>query len=110
MATQRVLLKHPNGKTAEIKMGFSWAACLLGPLWAIVKKLWLLFFVLVIVIIPLNLFADYAEHINSLPLSLISLLTFIAYMYICGRFASSWLHATLLKRGYLPVTTEESNA
>jgi hypothetical protein len=110
MATQRILLKHPSGKTAEIKMGFSWPACLLGPLWALVKRLWLHLFILIAAIIPLNVLSDYAEHIKSLPLNLISLLLFIAYMYICGRFASSWLHAGLLKRGYLPVISQEPNA
>jgi hypothetical protein len=110
MAAQRILLKHPSGKTAEIKLGFSWAACLLGPMWALVKKLWLHFFVLLIVIIPLNVLAEYAEHINNFSLNLISLLSFIAYMYICGRYAGSWLHAALLKRGYLPISTEKPNA
>ena len=110
MATQRILLKHPSGKAAEIKKGFSWPACFLGPLWALVKRLWLLFFVLVAVIVPINIFADYADHIKSLPLIFTSLLLFIAYMYICGRYANGWLHAALLKRGYLPVISEEPNA
>lgn len=54
MTTQKLQLKHPSGKTVEIKMGFYWSAFLLGPLWALVKTLWLHFFVLLFVLILIN--------------------------------------------------------
>ena len=40
--TERIYLRHPvRDETVEVKTGFSWAAFLLGFVWALMKRMWL---------------------------------------------------------------------
>ncbi|MFD1122146.1 DUF2628 domain-containing protein [Methylophilus flavus] len=110
MVEQKVILKHPSGPVVEVKLGFSWVAFFLGPLWALIKAMWIHFFILLILLLLLNVFADYSEHLKSTPLSFISFFLFVAYMYVCGRYGNFWFHASLLNDGYLPIAEEHNNA
>ncbi|WP_047515933.1 MULTISPECIES: DUF2628 domain-containing protein [unclassified Methylophilus] len=110
MAKQLIIFRHPSGKVAKVTLGFSWLAFLLGPFWFLVKKMWVHFFVLLIVSLLLYLFSEYAEHIKSTSISLISSITLIAYAFVCGRYGNHWLQSSLLKRGYSPVMDQTVNA
>lgn len=94
-------LIHPSGKVAQVKVGFSWPAFFLGPLWAIVKRLWLHFLILIMVAQALNFFMDHALSQDNLPSALLSIAMSLSYPFACGFYGNRWLLKTLLKRGYV---------
>ena len=95
-----LVLQHPTKGTAQVPLGFSWAALLLGPLWAMAKRLWFVSALLVLVAIPIVVIDLYSEAEQSIPLMGLASVLGIAYMLVCGKFASSWWRWTLERRGY----------
>ena len=98
-----IVLMHPSRKVAQVKVGFSWPAFLLGPLWAFVKRLWWHFFALILVLKMTNFVTDYALSSKSLLSIFLDLGISLTYMGICGVYGNRWLMKTLLKRGYVVV-------
>ena len=101
--TKIVVLIHPSGKVAHVKVGFSWPAFLLGPLWALVKRLWWHFAALMLVFALINFITDSALSANSLFSTLLALGMSLTYMVICGVQGNTWLMKALMKRGYRDV-------
>jgi hypothetical protein len=95
-----VVFEHPRKGKVEVPLGFSWPAFLLGPLWAIVKRLWLICSVLVLAALPITFIDLYAEAHKSIGLTFVALGLIIAYMVVCGRFGNAWWVWTLKRRGF----------
>jgi hypothetical protein len=101
-----LLLQHPTRGTAHVSLGFSWAALLLGPIWAIAKRLWLVLALLIVTAMPLYLVHLYAEEKRSITLTAVDLVLCLVYAYICGRYGNSWWRWTLERRGFHLVREE----
>jgi hypothetical protein len=67
-------MRHPSGDTQQFTLGFSWGACILGPFWALYRRLWEV---------------------------LVTLVLYLAYMINCGVYGSRWRKWTLERRGYV---------
>jgi uncharacterized protein DUF2628 len=98
-----VRMRHPAKGTVEVPMGFSWPALLLGPLWAIVKRLWLVFLLLVLALVPIAFVDLYSEANRNIALTVVALVLYIVYMYVCGRYGNDWWRWTLTRRGFVRV-------
>lgn len=48
------IYKHPSGKLEAVKVGWSWPAFFFNFIWALIKKLWLVAFALIILHIVLG--------------------------------------------------------
>lgn len=103
MTAKAIVFTHPSGKAAHVKLGFCWPAFLLGPAWALLKRLWLHLVALIAVLLPIVYLDGYAEHTRSLILNLIALALYIGYMVVCGRYGNYWLRSALIKKGYRAV-------
>jgi len=102
-----VRMRHPDKGTVDVPIGFSWPALVLGPLWAIAKRLWLVSFLLLLALVPLVFVDLYSKANRSIGLSVIALILYGVYMYVCGRYANDWWRWTLARRGFL--RAEESH-
>jgi hypothetical protein len=103
-----LVLQHPTDGTVQVPVGFSWAALVLGPLWAMAKRLWFVSALLVLVAIPIVVIDLYSEAEQSIPLMVLASVLGIAYMVICGKYASGWWLWTLERRGYRMVREDET--
>jgi hypothetical protein len=102
----QTLLQHKDGRVALVGNGFSWAAFFFGPLWAVVKRQWMLGLLLFLVLIPINFLIEFAEATRNLAFILASLGLMIGYMVSCGIYGNRWLKASLKRKGYV----ESANA
>lgn len=96
--------QHPSGKIKIIDVGFCWPACIFGPLWALVNKIWDAFFNLLAISVLLNFYLSYAEAQKSVWLVLIGLVMSLSVWYICGKIGNSWHMMHLEKRGYVRIS------
>lgn len=96
---------HPSKKAAHVNVGFSWPAFFLGPLWALIKRLWWHFLVLLLVLTMTNFVTDYVISSKSLLSIFLDLGITLIYMLVCGIYGNRWLMNTLLKRGYIVVNS-----
>ncbi|HEY1999999.1 DUF2628 domain-containing protein [Paraburkholderia sp.] len=95
--TEQIYLQHPaSNERVAVSTGFSWSACLLGFIWALMKRLWLLAVLLLAVdlIITLIGFVGAAADVISLILS-------IAFAIYCGMNANQWHRRALERKGYV---------
>jgi hypothetical protein len=89
----------------RIKNGFSWPACLFGPLWAFVKRAWLLGFLLLIPVILLRIVEEVVYRSGTGTAgALFVLMFYLVYMYNVGRRGNAWLTSALRRKGYTEVT------
>ena len=69
----RIYLRHPvTDETVSVSTGFSWPAFLLGAIWALMKKLWLIALLMLVVelligVIGLSVVATNALAADPLP-------------------------------------------
>lgn len=99
-----MVYENAAGKVVSVPTGFSWGAFLFGPLWAVVKRAWSLFFVLLFADVLLFVLGALAEQLSEgMAMALIFLFLNLLLMFICGKFANAWLRAVLLRKGYRQV-------
>ncbi|MEW6347344.1 MAG: DUF2628 domain-containing protein [Paraburkholderia sp.] len=95
--TERIYLQHPvRGETVEVSTGFSWAAFLLGFIWALMKRMWLVALLMLAVNLAIGLigFAGATADVISLALS-------ILFAIYCGMKANQWYRRDLERKGYV---------
>ena len=94
---ERIYLQHPTkDETVEVSTGFSWSAFLLGFVWALMKRMWLVALVLLAVDLAIGLigFAGVTADVISLVLS-------IVFAIYCGMNANQWYRRDLERKGYV---------
>ena len=94
---ERIYLQHPTKtETVEVSTGFSWSAFLLGFVWALMKRMWLVALVLLAVDLAIGLigFAGVTADVVSLVLS-------IVFAIYCGMNANQWYRRDLERKGYV---------
>lgn len=95
--TERIYLQHPaRGEMVEVSTGFSWAAFLLGFIWALMKRMWLVALLMLAADLVIGLigFAGVTADVISLVLS-------IAFAIYCGINANQWYRRDLERKGYV---------
>jgi hypothetical protein len=100
---RRSIILSRGSTRQRIGIGFSWGAFLFGALWAIYRRLWLVFTVLVIITIPIWFLDGVAEARRSRELSYLGLILSISYMVVCGAFGNRLRRWTLERHGYAVV-------
>jgi hypothetical protein len=94
---ERIYLRHPaRDETVEVKTGFSWAAFLLGFVWALMKRMWLVALLMLAVDLAIGLigFAGVTADVVSLLLSLV-------FAIYCGMRGNQWHRRDLERKGYV---------
>ena len=95
--TERTYLRHPTkDETVEVKAGFSWAAFLLGFVWALMKRMWLVGLLMLAADLAIGLigFAGVTADVISLGLS-------IVFAIYCGMRGNQWYRRDLERKGYV---------
>lgn len=95
--TERIYLQHPSrGGTVAVNTGFSWPAFLLGFVWALMKKLWVVALLMLVADLLIGLlgFAGRTADVISLILS-------IGFAIYCGTNANEWHRRALERKGYV---------
>jgi hypothetical protein len=98
---RRQFLRHPDGKTAIVGVGFSWEAFIFGPLWALVKRQWFLFMLLILLLVPINLALDFVEQAKNTVAMIAGLVLLLGYMFVCGLYGNRWQKYSLERKGYI---------
>jgi hypothetical protein len=94
---ERIYLRHPaTDETVEVKTGFSWAAFLLGFVWALMKRMWLVALLMLAADLAIGLigFAGVTADVISLLLS-------IVFAIYCGMRGNQWHRRDLERKGYM---------
>jgi Protein of unknown function (DUF2628) len=94
-------LTSPKGLKRTVRKGFSWTAFLLGPLWALIKRSWIVFFLITIPFVGI-VFVDemFVQNTKSFWPMISSLGVYLVHMFICGKYGNQLLVWELQKRGY----------
>ena len=101
-----IYLKNSTGKVVIVSTGFSWPAFLFGPLWALAKRQWLLFAILILVSIPINLIMEFSAQSKNPTVMFLSLLPTFAFMFVCGFNANRWHKNRLDRNGFKSLYAE----
>ena len=101
MSSPRLLYFHPKHGFVAVKQGFSWPAFFFGSLWALARRAYGLFAVLLVLDVVLWFSTGYAEAQRSLVLALLGLVGTVAYAVVRGKFGNRWVGSSLLSRGYV---------
>jgi hypothetical protein len=100
MATKHLYF-HPQHGVAQVKQGFCWPAFLFGSLWALARRVYPLFFVMLVIDFALWFVTGYAEAHGSFGLALLGLFGLLAYAIIRGKRGNRWVQSFLVSRGYV---------
>ena len=109
MSTFRVY-KHPAQGFEVVKDGFSWPALCFGPLWLLVKKLWMFAVAWIVVSMILASIEGISDEVG-----MVSGQMMVVYLLVAGGYlalwlipafkGNSWRSKNLLKRGYKLINT-----
>lgn len=100
MATKKLYF-HPRRGAVEVKQGFCWPAFFFGSVWALARRIYPLFFVMLLVDLVLWFGTGYAKAHGSSGLALLSLLFAFAYAIVRGMRGNRWVESFLVARGYV---------
>ena len=102
MPTLQHQLFHPRHGIAVVKQGFSWPAFFFGSLWALARRVYPLFFAMLLLDSVLWFVTGYAEAHGSFGWALLGLFGTLAYASVRGRHGNRWVESFLVSRGYMP--------
>ncbi|MDO9358861.1 MAG: DUF2628 domain-containing protein [Polaromonas sp.] len=103
MASLFITLQHPSGRCVRVSQGFSWPALVLGSVWAVVRRAWLLAAVFLAVDIALWILGGYAAGAGNTAGLLAFVLASIFFAVVRGMYGNRWLMSALRRGGYTPV-------
>jgi len=109
MKTYAVYWLPPQGIEA-IRTGFSWPALLLGIIWLIIKKLWMITALWTALFILLIVASAYTQKMNSVFLSIVIIFGNFALLLLPGFKGNEWWANNLKRRGYHYVRSVEAES
>lgn len=83
-------------ETVAVATGFSWPACLLGPFWALMRRLWLVALLMLAVDLLLTVIG-----LAGMTADLISLVLSVAFAVYCGVNGNKWHRQALERKGFV---------
>ena len=92
---------HPKHGIVLVKQGFSWPAFFFGSLWALARRIYPVFFVMLVIDALLWFITGYAAAQHALGLALLGLLGTLVYAVVRGKYGNRWLRSCLVARGYV---------
>ena len=94
---ERIYLQHSvTRETSAVGTGFSWPACLLGPFWAVMRRLWRVALLMVAVDVLLSVIG-----LAGVTADLASLVLSIAFAAYCGMNGNKWHRQALERKGFV---------
>jgi len=101
MSAPKLQYFHPRHGIALVKQGFSWPAFFFGSLWALARRVYLLFFLMSVLDIAFWFITGYAAAQGGSGLVLLGLCGTLAYAVVRGKYGNAWLQSFLVSRGYV---------
>ena len=103
LKTYRVYSHPERTATVVVKVGFSWAAFFFGPLWFLLNRMWVNFFIFTSLVVGGEL---YFRHFNPTNQTEVLMLGGMQALYVAAwvlfsRFANNLLCSDLENKGYL---------
>lgn len=98
-----------NGKTKEVKQGFSWTGCFFTWAWALYNKLWLPVIFVFVIYFPFCVF--FKITVQALGYRAASNVYEILAVPLClsfGFWGNAWKRRKLLKKGFTVTKTYSS--
>ncbi|CAG4928111.1 DUF2628 domain-containing protein [Paraburkholderia saeva] len=94
---ERIYLQHvETHETIAVATGFSWPACLLGPFWAVMRRLWLIALLMLAVDILITVIG-----LAGVTADLASFVLSIAFAAYCGVNGNKWHREALERKGFV---------
>lgn len=91
---------HPKHGIALVKPGFCWPAMFFGSLWALSRRIYPLFFAMLLIEAALWFVTGYAAAQGLLGFALLGLVGTLGYAYVRGKHGNLWVRFFLVARGY----------
>jgi hypothetical protein len=91
---------HPQYGIALVKQGFCWPAFIFGSLWALARRVYPLFFVMLALEVALWFVTGYAAAQGLLGLAFLGLFGTLGYAIVRGKYGNRWVQSFLVARGY----------
>ncbi len=101
MASKKHFYFHPSRGAVQVKQGFCWPAFFFGSLWALARRAYPLFLVLLLLDFVLWFVLGFAEAQGSSGLALLGVLGVLVYAIVRGKRGNRWMESFLLSRGYV---------
>lgn len=99
--------RSPTGDIVRVKLGFSWQACFVGSLAAVVRRVWMLALVVGVYLAGEAYFKGEPTATSRTVALALGLLGFYAvYMLFCGVNGNRWLGDSLRRRGFTLIGEE----
>lgn len=99
--------KSPTGDTVRVKTGFSWQACFLGSISALLRRAWLMIAAgLTFFLAEFYFVGGPAPTSRMAALGLALLGVYAVYMVFCGINGNRWLCDSLRRRSYTLIGEE----
>jgi hypothetical protein len=93
----RIYLRHPvTDETVSVSTGFSWPAFLLGAIWALMKKLWLIALLMLVVELLIGVIG-----LAGTTADVISFVLSLAFAVFCGMNGNKWHRRAWERKGYV---------
>lgn len=99
---QYKVYKNPMGSVEAVKLGWSWPALFFGAIWALIKKLWLVFFGIFIYSIAIVVIVNIINKNADLTNLLINIGN-VAISVFLGLNGNSLREKNLISRGFKQV-------
>lgn len=102
LKTYRVYSHPERAATMVVKVGFSWAALIFGPLWFLLNRMWINFLIFTSLVVGGNLYFRHFRPANQTELLLLvgMQILYIAAWFLFSKFANHLLCSDLENKGY----------
>lgn len=91
---------NPQGSYKAVKQGWSWPAFFFGFIWALVKKMWVLGFGLIVLFFGLGFIGGFAGGDVEQAMNVITSLGSIVVAIVFGVNGNRWREKNLTSRGF----------
>lgn len=100
--------KSPTGDIVRVKVGFSWQACFIGSLSALLRQVWAIVGIgLLFVLSEAYFMGAPAPTSRTAALAVALLGVYAVYMLFCGINGNRWLSDSLRRRSYAMIGEEK---
>lgn len=98
------IYEHPERGRKAVKVGFSWVGFFFGPLWALLKRLWLIATTCLGLLVLLRLIKVGLGGSSNVFVATGYVTAHAIIKVVMGVFGNHWISRSLIRRGYHPIT------
>lgn len=94
------IYEHPEHGRKAVKVGFSWPGFFFNYIWALSKRLWLVFAIYILLVLWVEFYRGTPGAHSNLVLSVGTMATGLFILSAYGIYGNRWVARSLIRRGY----------